>query len=627
LTLTLLFLLALLLGSYLSFHRLAEANRWNIHTYKVLLELRSMRESLVSMETAARGFVTSGDETFLPQFHDAQNSYERHWKQAQQLTRDRDSQQQRLQQLRIMETYWHDRLMLPFIELRRRLTNRDMLFRRVEAGVVSRKAQMDKMRNLLEAMETTENQLLQEREQEQFRGQALTRWALLAGGLSSLLLASALMWLVAQNLQRANRANLRLQDEMRERERTEYALRASEHRFRTFMDNSPVIAYVKDLEGRFTYVNQPATERFQLPVEQWLGKTDFELWPETATRLRDNDQRVIESQQMMAIEEDVATPDGKSQHWLSFKFPLQDGDRQYLAGLSVDVTEQKRADARLRETVRDLERSNAELEQFAYVASHDLQEPLRAIGGCVQVLQRRYSNQLDERADQFIKHAVEGAQRMQSLINDLLAFSRVGTHGRAFEMTGTSVILNTVLHTLKMRIEETGAIITHDEMPAVWGDSGQLEQVLQNLLSNALKFRHPETPRIHVGCRRDEDNPQMWRFWVQDNGLGIDAQYFERIFVVFQRLHTRVEYPGTGIGLAICKKIIERHGGYIAVESEPGQGSTFFFTLPGSPTGTSGETHGTAEAGNPQAGLESANGRAPAHDKAHYEAHNGNRTY
>ena len=234
-----------------------------------------------------------------------------------------------------------------------------------------------------------------------------------------------------------------------------------------------------------------------------------------------------------------------------------------------------RAQQNLEHSVAELGRSNADLQQFAYVASHDLQEPLRMVSSYTQLLARRYKGKLDPDADEFIAFAVDGATRMQQLIQDLLAYSRVSTGGRQFKPTSAETALGYALDNLRYVMKESGAVVTHDPLPTVMGDQKQLEQLFQNLLSNAIKFRGHEPPRIHVSARTDAN----WLFSIRDNGIGLDPQYGDRIFVIFQRLHNRQEYSGTGIGLAICKKIVERHGGRIWVESEPGKGATFYFTI------------------------------------------------
>ena len=242
-----------------------------------------------------------------------------------------------------------------------------------------------------------------------------------------------------------------------------------------------------------------------------------------------------------------------------------------------DITERKKAEEMLKLNISELARSNAELEQFAYVSSHDLQEPLRMIGSYLQLLERRYQGQLDDKADKYIHFAVDGAARMQHLINDLLEFSRVTTRAKELEVTDVESVYNQVLINLEVSIKENNVVITHDPLPVVMADDIQLTQVFQNLISNAIKFRGEDDPKIHIGVVRKSD---QWLFSVLDNGIGIDSKHKDRIFEVFKRLHKRRDYPGTGIGLSICKKIIERHGGNIWVESELGYGSVFYFTLP-----------------------------------------------
>lgn len=483
----LLLLLLLLLGfSAYTFDRLVQANAWNVHTYRVLLATHSLGETLFTLDAGVRGYLVSKDESMLRSYRSGLATYAQNFDALNELTRDRDSQQRRLQKLNALQRNWVRNQLETVIAQRRTISDPAQGILLAGNTAAPRRQSLSQMRAIIGAIEDTEQNLLQQRTQQQQRLSEWARFTLLTGGAFSVLLTASLAGLAARSSSRLDEANAQLQAE----------------------------------KGRVEASNAQLTR--------------------ANTQLED------------------------------------------------EIAQRRAAEERLQRSVSELQRSNAELEQFAYVASHDLQEPLRAVGGCVQVLQRRYEGKLDARADQFIQHAVDGAQRMQNLINDLLAYSRVGTKGKAFEAAEGEKLWTGVLQSVSVAVRESGALVTHDALPTFTCDSGQIAQVLQNLLSNAIKFRGQAPPRIHLSCRRDDGassqpGDDAWVFSLSDDGPGIEAQYFERIFVMFQRLHTRVEYPGTGIGLAICKKIIERHGGKIWVQSEAGRGSTFSFSLPVNP--------------------------------------------
>jgi len=257
--------------------------------------------------------------------------------------------------------------------------------------------------------------------------------------------------------------------------------------------------------------------------------------------------------------------------------PLQLPDGFVMIGAIRNRTAQKQAMDMLVLQTEALAQSNEELEQFAYIASHDLQEPLRMVGSYAQLLAKRYHGKLDRDADEFIAYMTDGASRMRTLINDLLAYSRSSRKPLQHQWLCGDDVVRTVLTDLQIRIHEAQALVTHDPLPRVWADRAQLTRVVQNLIENALKYHGPDSPTVHVSAARQKDE---WVFSVRDNGIGLNPEHAERIFKIFQRLHSKDEYPGTGIGLAICKRIVERHGGRIWVQSLPGQGATFFFTLP-----------------------------------------------
>ena len=252
-------------------------------------------------------------------------------------------------------------------------------------------------------------------------------------------------------------------------------------------------------------------------------------------------------------------------------------DKLHLIGMGIDITERRQAEENLEHTLIALKRSNKELSRFAYAASHDLQEPLRTIISYTQLFSKRFKDKIDDKADKYVDYILDGTMRMRNLITDLLVYSKIETHGIHFEPTNCKDLMENALSNLNALIKEKDAIITYDRLPTINGDPSHLTKLFQNLINNAIKFRGVKSPVIHISTKKVEHE---WQFSVKDNGIGIDSKYFDKIFVIFERLHTRQEYPGTGIGLAICKKIVERHEGRIWVESEIGKGSTFYFTIP-----------------------------------------------
>jgi PAS domain S-box-containing protein len=368
-----------------------------------------------------------------------------------------------------------------------------------------------------------------------------------------------------------------------DRKKAEQRLRESEVRFRSVTQTAADAIVSVNTGGEIVSWNVGAERIFGFPEAEVLGRNVCMIMPEKYRERHAEGMRRASCGGEMKILGVPSLFEGVRRDGEIFPVELtlsrweMDGGAFFTAILR-DITERKLAEQELAERTAELERSNGELQQFAYVASHDLQEPLRTVTSFLQLLQRRYGAALDDNAKEYIGFAVDGAARMHRLITDLLVYSRVTTHGRSFEPVSMEAVLGSVLTSLGAAIQEAGAEISHDTLPEVEADEIQMASLLQNLIGNAIKYRAPGTiPRVHVGISRDGDT---WKFSVQDNGIGIEPKYFERVFVIFQRLHARSEYQGTGIGLAVAKKIVERHGGRIWVDSSPGQGCTFHFTLP-----------------------------------------------
>ena len=366
--------------------------------------------------------------------------------------------------------------------------------------------------------------------------------------------------------------------QMQERKQAEQALRESEDRYRDLVECSQYLICTHDLQGQILSVNQEGARFLGYNKTDLVGKNIRDL---VGPKFGDEFATYLDTIQKHRVAKgliQIRTAAGELRIWEYHNTLRTEGVASpVVRAIAHDITERKGVERALREKTEELARSNEDLEQFAYVASHDLQEPLRTVTSYVQLLARRYKGKLDADADEFIGFAADGAVRMWNLVNDLLTYSRVGMQRNEFEPADSEAALAQSVNDLKVAIEETGALVTHDPLPTVMADPPQLGQLFRNLIGNAIKFRSSEPPRVHISASRTGNG---WTFSVRDNGIGIAQDYSERIFVIFQRLHNREEYAGTGIGLAVCKKIVERHGGRIWVKSDAGKGATFYFILP-----------------------------------------------
>ncbi|MEG4802488.1 PAS domain S-box protein [Microcoleus sp. ARI1-B5] len=365
-----------------------------------------------------------------------------------------------------------------------------------------------------------------------------------------------------------------------ERKLTETALQESEFKYRQIVELAEEGIWVIDSNALTTYVNHAMARMLGYSELEMFGRSLF-YFMDAGEKLptQDNvDRRLRRLSQQKEFK--LKSKDGQDVWTYISVSPVFDeelGNMVSCCALVYNITDRKEAEQQMLQLTEDLKRSNEELEQFAYVASHDLQEPLRAVTSYTQLLAQRYQGNLDDRADKYINYIVDGATRMQQLINDLLAYSRLGTRGQEFEPADCNAAVQQSLCNLQIAIAETKAVITCDAMPTVMADESQLVQLFQNLIANGIKFCRQDIPFIHIAARRQESE---WVLSVRDNGIGIAPEYADRIFIIFGRLHGRRQYSGTGIGLAMCKRIVERHGGRIWVESQEGKGATFYFTIP-----------------------------------------------
>ncbi|MCB0156093.1 MAG: PAS domain S-box protein, partial [Anaerolineae bacterium] len=357
-----------------------------------------------------------------------------------------------------------------------------------------------------------------------------------------------------------------------ERKRAQLELQKSEARFRRLAEYASVGIYESTVTGDFLYGNPALAKILQQASVELMTQSFTTTFYKNLEDRADFISRLQQHGTVTDFEAEFSVKDGTKHVLMSAAL-----QGETLLGTIVDITERKLAEKQLHQTLQNLKRSNEDLQQFAYVASHDLQEPLRMVSSYLELLEKRYKGQLDERADKYIQFAIDGAVRMKRLINDLLTYSRLTRRPSSPARTNLNDALQNVLKNLEFLISESGSQIQHDLLPVIEVDATQVELLLQNLLSNAIKFCGEKRPQIQIQVQQTDSE---WVFAIRDNGIGIEPVYQEQIFTIFKRLHTREEYEGNGIGLAVCKRVVEQHNGRIWLESQLGQGTTFFFTLP-----------------------------------------------
>lgn len=380
-------------------------------------------------------------------------------------------------------------------------------------------------------------------------------------------------------------ANQDLAQEVESRQKAEQELEKERLFLKTMLDNLSVGVIACDEEGTLALFN-PASQKIfgvskPLQAQQWAKHYNL-FYPDGKTYLAEQDiplSRAFRGETFTEMEITTISQDSQPLSLVTNGCPIVDHNGEKFGAVVTirDVTEGKQAEAQLNQLNADLLQSNQELEQFAYVASHDLQEPLRMVKSFTELLARRYQGQLDDKADRYMDYITDGAMRMQTLISDLLAYSRAGRFDLALQPTHLEEVVEQVRSDLQTVIQTKDAKIEMDSLPTLHADPTQMRQLMQNLIANAIKYCEADFPIVQIRATSAQDS---WTISVQDNGIGIDPQYAERIFVIFQRLHNKDDYSGTGIGLAICKKIVERHGGTIWVDSQAGEGATFSFTMP-----------------------------------------------
>ena len=530
-----------------------------IHTHEVILQIEITRSQSAIAESGERAYMITGDDSYLEQYATAVSSVDQSLERLDLLTADNPSQQNRVAMLRAVSVAMLA-TMAKGIESRRE-GGLDAAQQFVGGGRVKR--EMDEILAQALAIEGVERELLAQRIAKSRAGTRKSIVTFVAGLAASFALLLSVFWFLNRQISIRRRA--------------EEALTLALEEHRVLFDSAVDVICSVDAKGRFISINPACLQLWGYSREELIGRRYIELVvPDDVAATDEVADQIMAGKKETDFENRYVRKDG-SQVRMMWTASWSES-HQLMFAVGRDISERKRNEEAIEKKSEELARSNDELQQFAYVASHDLQEPLRMVASYTQLLASRYEGRLDSDAQEFIGYAVDGAARMQRLIQDLLSFSRVESQGKMLRETSSEDALAGALLNLSRAIEESGAVVSHEPLPTVLADDTQLLQLFQNLVGNALKYRNAEIPQIHVKATRNGN--REWTFAVRDNGIGINPKHFNRIFVMFQRLHGREEFSGTGIGLAVCKKIVERHGGHIWVESESDHGSTFKFTLP-----------------------------------------------
>lgn len=542
---------------------------WVKHTYQVMHSLETLLSYLKDAESSRRGFLLTQDRIYIEQYRQLLPEIRHEYERLLKLTLDNEYQQQKIEILKPLISKKLKSLddSIRLLEMEPSNSNQQVLL--TEEG----KVLMNQIRKQVAEMNARERILLQQRASDAKKSARQTKFAFAMANIIALALVALASFIIHMDIV--------------ERRRYENALRKSEYRMQSILDNSTAVIYIKNIEGRYLLVNHWFEKLFALKREDIIGKTDHEIFPkEFADEFRKNDQKVIKTRTPLHLEEMAPHPHGQAT-FISIKFPLvEDGGKIYaICGISTDITERKKSEDAIRQLNESLqqqavqlEAANQELEAFSYSVSHDLRAPLRAIDGFSELLIHEYNEKLDAEAQRLLDVIRVNTKQMGHLIDDLLTFSRLSRKAidkRSIQMTE---IARSVIDDINIRQGERAASVTIKDLPPAEGDPALIRQVFGNLISNAMKFsKNQPDSVVEIGSfPQDSENV----YYVKDNGVGFNMDYAHKLFRVFERLHRAEEFPGTGVGLAIVERIVRRHGGKVWAEGRPNQGATFYFSLP-----------------------------------------------